>query len=140
MSRGLGVIQKRVIAALEYIKRKNDPYLVFRALDVELAKKEPSAEIKTSEINYHKFVDVFFSQKDGWNGVLDVVYMAVQGNHCFETNETHDLPTLTQKQSVWRAIRALQKRGLVTTQRCLTDVRFRRGYGGGRVERIIKLY
>ena len=139
MSKGLGCVQRKVITALKYCKKKDSGSLVYRAKDLELAKQEPGAEIKTSEFNGYKFVDVELAQKDGWQSVLDVVYYVVQGNHCFETNEPCDLPTIAQKQSVWRAIRVLQKKGLVTTQRVSLSARENLGIRGLTIERIIKL-
>jgi len=140
MSKGLGSVQRKVIAALKYCKKENSSEKVFRARDNELAKKEPSAEITPCVFMGRSYVDVFLSQKDGWFDVGSLVWMVVHGNLCFETVDSNfDTPTVAQKQSVWRAIRGLKKKGMVSTQRILPTIQERILTRGLTNERIIKL-
>jgi len=101
MGRGLGTIQRRILEIIE----------------------NEEAEGKYVEyINHHK---VTYS---GWTDVEDLIPYVVNGPNCYDKIDDNNLehydpkfifkePTETDKQAIWRAIRTLEKRGLIESKK-----------------------
>lgn len=91
MSRGLGKLQKRIIERLKVHK---------------------------STVKFHQFVEHEVVAFEGWHSIAELLH-EVQDD--FPTNGLWDdynyhERTETEKQSFWRAIRCLEKRGIIETK------------------------
>lgn len=90
MGRGLGKIQRTI---LEILRTKGDAYL-------------------------EDAVDGRYERVRGWQSVGNLIYMVLYGLDCFERTDgvIHPTPPESQMQPIWRAIRTLEKRGVIESR------------------------
>lgn len=82
-----------------------------------------------------------------WYDIINVAWLVHNGLYCFESLDGHHIPEEppeSVKQSVWRAVRSLEKRGLIKTKIEIASWRQywnKKGdrYGGSRWHKKVKL-
>jgi len=116
MSRGLGRIERRILEVLDFYRQQHSQYY----------EHTTGGGLPISELQYC----VYYSN-DYWDKCNDMKYYS----------ETHGKLTESQQQSIWIAVRRLEKKGLVKTYRkphsLWTTNRIRRG--GSTCSKIVKL-
>ena len=103
MGRGLGKTQRTI---LEILSTKGDEYL-------------------------EDYVDGFLVRFRGWQSVGSVTYMVLYGLDCFERTDGVIFlkPPESQMQPIWRAIRTLEKRGVIESRPFPLTFRTRSNFG-----------
>ena len=103
MGCGLGKIQRTIF---EILSTKGDDYL-------------------------EDAVDGRYVRVRGWHSVGSVAYMVLYGLDCFERTDgvIHPTPPESQMQPIWRAIRTLEKRGVIESRSFPLTWRTRSNFG-----------
>ena len=103
MGRGLGKIQRTI---LDILSTKGDEYL-------------------------EDDIDGFMVRIRGWLSVGSVAYMVLYGLDCFERTDgvINPTPPESQMQPIWRAIRTLEKRGIIESRPLPLTWRTRSNFG-----------
>lgn len=122
MGRGLGRIQKDILHILG---------------------KELQSEHGIKYRSYFKELNRYL-QVEGWYDALSLTWQIVNGEDCFNKDHWEEVrnpsrkPTEAELQSVWRAIRCLEKRGLIESRKALGDIPYG-NRGGCRCVKILRL-